>query len=633
MSRADDGPQAPSTSEDRYRLLVEGTGDYALFLLDAAGRVETWNAGAERISGYPAAEIVGRHVACLFSPEDVADGLPGRRLESAVADGRVEFEGWQFRKDGSRYWAHAIVTVLIDGAGRPSGFAVICRDLSGGMQSEEVLRSVLDNVVDGIITIDEMGIVQSFNPAAEKIFGYWAAEVLGRNVSMLMPEPHRSEHDGYIENFRRTGRARIIGIGREVTGRRNDGSTFPMELAVGEFRLNGRRFFTGIVRDITERKRLEHEVRRRVSELAESDRRKDEFLAMLAHELRNPLAAISSAMQLTGRFADEEESEWSMDVINRQVRHLSRLIDDLLDVSRITRGKIELRKEVVDVAPIVAGAVEATRPLLDERQHQVTVAADPGQMWLEADPTRLEQILSNLLNNAAKYTDNGGRIWVTASLEGPDVVLRVRDTGMGIPPEKLPQMFELFAQGDRTLARSEGGLGIGLTLVRALTELHGGSVTAASDGPGKGTEFAIRLPAADRPGGHSERVRPSRARRAPSRVLIVDDNVDLARSLARLLTLLGHEVRMAYDGEAGLEEARSFRPDVVLLDIGLPRMDGYQVARLLREEDCGRDARIIAITGYGHDEDRRRSREAGIDYHLVKPIDYRSLMPLLESAA
>ena len=402
-----------------------------------------------------------------------------------------------------------------------------------------------------------------------------------------------------------------------------------MDLAVSEFRLNERRFFTGIVRDITERKRLEQELRSRLAELAENDRRKDEFLAMLAHELRNPLAAISTAVQLTAPFGDSEQSEWSMEVINRQIKHLARLIDDLLDVSRITRGKIRLRKETVDIAPILKSAVETVRSLLDERKHELTMAVTPGTLRLEADPTRLEQILSNLLSNAAKYTDNGGHIWLSADREGHDIVIRVRDTGIGLAPEKLPQIFELFVQGDRSLARSEGGLGIGLTLVRSLTEMHGGSVTAASEGPGKGSEFTIRLSAAVRPETSAGQAEPPGPGEVHSRVLVVDDNLDLARGLARLLKLIGHEVRMVHDGPSALEAARSFRPDVVLLDIGLPGMDGFHVARLLRAEDCGRDARIIAISGYGHEEDRRRSREAGFDHYLVKPIDYRSLVPLL----
>jgi CheY-like chemotaxis protein len=313
----------------------------------------------------------------------------------------------------------------------------------------------------------------------------------------------------------------------------------------------------------------------------------------------------------------------------RQIRHLARLIDDLLDVSRITRGKIELRKEVVDVAPIVKGAVETVQPLLEARKHELLVSVTPGALWLEADPTRLEQILLNLLNNAAKYTDNGGRISISAELAGKDVVIEVRDTGIGISPEKLPQMFELFAQGNPTLARSEGGLGIGLTLARSLAEMHGGTVSAASGGPDQGSEFAVRLPAATKPAPRSGEQQRNRSQRLNLRVLVVDDNPDMAHALARLVKLLGHDVHVAQDGPTGLEAARSYRPDTVLLDVGLPGVNGYDVARQLRCEGCTKEARIIAITGYGREEDRTRCFEAGFDSHLVKPVELSELLSLL----
>jgi CheY-like chemotaxis protein len=317
-----------------------------------------------------------------------------------------------------------------------------------------------------------------------------------------------------------------------------------------------------------------------------------------------------------------------MEVIDRQIKHLARLIDDLLDVSRITRGKIRLRKELVDIAPVVRSVVETVRPLVEAREHTLTVTVPPGLLWLEADPTRLEQILSNLLNNAAKYTDNGGHIWLTAGQDDSEIVIKVRDTGSGIPPEQLPQMFELFVQGNPTLARSEGGLGIGLTLARSLAELHGGRLTAWSEGTGTGTEFTVRLPAARRPDAKAHPGGMTGPGGETLRVLIVDDNVDMARGLARLVKLLGHDVQIAHDGLTGLETARSFRPDVVVLDIGLPGLDGYQVARQLRTEGCGKDVRIIAVTGYGHDGDRTRALEAGFDEHLVKPIEFRALVTL-----
>ncbi len=534
-----------------------------------------------------------------------------------------------------RFSVRDFVSTLVNMARRLRGGTKTTKETPAHKHADEALRSVVDHVIDGVITIDEQGVIHSFNPAAEKIFGYRSAGVLGKNVKMLMPEPYSGEHDGYLANYRRTGEPRIIGIGREVVGRRSDGSTFPMDLAVSEFRMNDRRFFTGIIRDITERKLLEKELQRRLSELAKADRLKDEFLAMLAHELRNPIAAITSAVQLAAVLRDREQSELSMEVINRQVRHLARLIDDLLDVSRITRGKVNLQKQTVSAASILRSSVDSVRALIDERKHELTISIPPETLWLEADPTRLEQILSNLLNNAAKYTEDGGRIWLSAGREGGEIVIRVRDTGIGMSPEMLPRMFELFAQGDRSLARSGGGLGLGLTLARSLAEIHGGSLSATSEGPGKGTEFVVRLPAAETPEGRASAGKGEihGASGKPARVLVVDDNVDTARSIARLLRLLGHNVEIAHDGPTAIEAARAFRPEVLLLDIGLPAMDGYEVARRLRAEDCGKEARIIAITGYGQEEDRMRSRDAGFDHHLIKPVDFSSLVTLLAGTA
>jgi PAS domain S-box-containing protein len=633
MSLHDDSPTEPRLSDERYLLLLQGVKDYAIFMLDEAGRFVIWNAGAKRIHGYTAEEIVGAHCSCLYEAEEIALGKPARDLETAVTTGQCVDEGWRVRKDRSRFWGSTVINPLTDASGVPRGFAVTTRDASDRPESDEELRSVLDHVIDGIITIDASGAIQSFNPAAEKIFGYKAAEVLGQNVKILMPEPFHGQHDEYIASYLRTGEPKIIGSGREVIGKHRDGSTFPMDLAVSQFRLHDRCFFTGIIRDITERKRLERELRRRISELAETDRRKDEFLAMLAHELRNPLAAISNAVQLTGRFGDPELTEWSVKVINRQIKHLARLIDDLLDVSRITRGKIQLRNERVDLATIIESVVESVHQLVDERRQTLSMTIPPETFWLEADPTRLEQILSNLLHNAVKYTGTGGQISLIAAGEGTDVVIKVRDTGIGIAPEKLPRMFELFAQGDRSLARQEGGLGIGLTLARSLAEMHGGSLSAASEGPGKGSEFTLRLPGAAKPSGRVTRQPPLEPSGTGSRVMVVDDNVELAQGLARLLKLLGHDVKIAHDGPSALESARGFQPEIVLLDIGLPGLDGYQVAMQLRREGYGRSARLIAITGYGHDEDRARSREAGFDYHLVKPIEFRSLVTLLSEPA
>jgi signal transduction histidine kinase/CheY-like chemotaxis protein len=383
-------------------------------------------------------------------------------------------------------------------------------------------------------------------------------------------------------------------------------------------------------------RRRERELLRQLSEanaeLREADRKKDEFLAMLAHELRNPLSAIGNAAKLARRSQAQEHQEWSREVIEKHVASLSRMIDDLLDVSRITRGQIELRRQILDVLKVISQAIETVRPLVQERNHELTVSlSSSAPLWVEADPHRLEQVLVNLLNNAAKYTNTGGKIALTARREGDSVTVTVADNGTGIPPDRIPEMFQLFAQGDRSIARTEGGLGIGLTLVRNLVELHGGSVTARSGGLGKGSEFTVRLPAVKHAG-----IEPSAAARPGAseqpqkgaRVLVVDDNEDSAKGMVRLLKVLGHEVETALDGPSAIEVARKQRPEFVLLDIGLPGMDGYQVAETLRAEGFT-DATIIGVSGYGEEAARRRSHQAGFDHHLVKPVDYDRLVSLI----
>ncbi len=384
----------------------------------------------------------------------------------------------------------------------------------------------------------------------------------------------------------------------------------------------------GMAIDITDRLRAEEA-------LKDADRRKDEFLAMLAHELRNPLAAIRNAVQILNRLKSVDPTlEWSREIIERQVESLALLVDDLLDVSRITRGKISIRKENVELLTIIARALEISRPLIDARKQQLHLALSSEPIRLEGDVTRLAQVISNLLNNAAKFTQEGGDIWLIAELIDQEVQLRVKDNGIGIAPELLPQVFDLFIQADRTLDRSQGGLGIGLTIVRSLVEMHGGSVSVFSAGLGQGSEFAIRIPAL-----LNENFAPMNNERENERakiadryrILVVDDNADSAESLALLIKFEGHETQVAFDGVSTLDTARLWQPQVVLLDIGLPGMNGYEVARRLRAEPSTKQAVLIALTGYGQEEDRRQSKEAGFDHHLVKPIDIKQLLSLVRS--
>lgn len=380
-----------------------------------------------------------------------------------------------------------------------------------------------------------------------------------------------------------------------------------------------------------QRRTAEAELRKKVELLADADRRKDEFLAMLGHELRNPLAPVTTALELMRLHRDEPlRVTRARETIERQVERMTRLIDDLLDVSRITRGKIELRREAVVLSTLVARAIEGARPVIDERHHRLTLDLPDEPITLRADPARLEQVLANLLHNAAKYTDVGGRIWLRARVDAGQLVLSVSDNGAGLTAEMRDRIFDLFVQGPDADAYARRGLGIGLTLVRRLVEMHGGTVEARSPGAGQGSEFVVRLPispasqvtAKDNGNGAHPTALPRR------RVLVVDDNVDAADALAELLRDYGHDVRAAHDGPSAIEQAGLHHPDIVLLDIGMPGCDGYEVARRMRGE-LGLKATLVALTGYGEARHRRQSRDAGFDEHVTKPVDVRTLEKLL----
>ena len=375
---------------------------------------------------------------------------------------------------------------------------------------------------------------------------------------------------------------------------------------------------------------------RLVDQLREADRKKDEFLAVLAHELRNPLGPVRNAAQyLRLQAASDPNLHSAADIIDRQVRQMTRLVDDLLDVSRITRGKIALQKERVSLGVIVANAVESSRPMVEASGHDLAVDLPPEPLFVEGDLTRLAQVFGNLLVNACKYTERGGHIRLAAERQGSDVVVSIRDDGIGIAAEHLPRLFEMFSQVAPALDRSQGGLGIGLALVKSLVGMHGGSVEARSDGLGQGSEFAVRLPLiVESPKENWQDHEDHKAGGACGprrRVLAADDNVDAAQSLAMLLSVLGHEVRTAHDGQAAVEMAESFRPDVVLLDIGMPRLNGYEAARRIREQPWGKEVALVALTGWGQEEDKRRADEAGFDRHFTKPVDPAALQALLVS--
>ena len=486
------------------RLLIESQPDYAIFLLDPSGYVQTWNGGARRLKGYQADEIIGRHFSTFYPVEDVQAGKCERELEVATREGRFEDEDWRLRKDGTRFWANVVITAIRDEAGT------------------------------------------------------------------------------------------LVGFGK-------------------------------VTRDLTERKRSEDE---RAARLAaeEANRTKDEFLATLGHELRNPLAPIVTALQLTKLHTDRHPTR-ELQVIERQVQHLTRLVDDLLDVARIARGKFELQRQIIDVRGPIASAIEIASPLLEQKGHHFDLKVPPHALLVNGDAPRLTQVFANVICNAAKYTDPGGHIAVLVAQRDEEIVVEIRDDGIGIHEALLPRIFDPFVQGEQGSDRARGGLGLGLGLVRTLVEFHGGKVEARSPGPRQGSTFTVRLPAVARVEALPELDRPRstafRSTTGALRILVVDDNDDARMLLADVLRERGHDVRAAEDGRAALGVIQDFTPEIGLLDIGLPGMDGYELATKLRL--AVPDVRLIALSGYGQPADHARSEAAGFDRHLVKPVELRRL--------
>jgi PAS domain S-box-containing protein len=494
-----------------------------------------------------------------------------------------------------------------------------------GLRAQAFLGAIVESSEDAIISKTLEGRILTWNSGAEHLFGYSASEAIGQPITLLIPPERQDEEPALLERLRRGESIEHF----ETIRVTKDGRMIDVSLTVSPVRDSDGLVIAAskVARDITERKRTE-------TALRDADRRKNEFLAILAHELRNPLAPICNSLhilRMTGQH--DSATERVTEMMERQIHHLVRLVDDLLEISRISRGKIELRKEPVEVAAFVRGAVETSRPLIDGAGHQLALAISPEPLTVHGDPVRLTQVLANLLNNAAKYTDPGGQIWLTVRRQDQGVTISVRDTGTGIPPDLLPQVFEPFMQVDRHANRSQGGLGIGLTLVKSIVEMHGGTVQAHSDGVGRGSEFVVRLPLG------AMQVHPQTPEKIPAesavltarRVLVVDDNRDAAESLAMLLGLLGADVHIVCNGPDTFDAIALHQASVVLLDIGMPGMDGYEVARRIRQEPKYRDVTLIALTGWGQEGDRRRSHDAGFDYHLIKPAELATLQSLLSS--
>jgi PAS domain S-box-containing protein len=616
--------------QDRFELLVRSVRDYAIFMLDPEGRVLTWNAGAEAIKGWTADEIIGRSFETFYTPEAVAGGWPKTELRLARERGRFEDLGWRVRKDGTRIWANVVITALRGPDGELVGFAKVTRDLTESRrqqealrQSEEQLRLLVESVKDyALFMLDVEGCVLTWNAGAAAILGYTAGDVIGRHFSMFFAPDDRAagRAEDELELARTTGRAHAQGWRQ-----RKDGSTFwaDVRLTAVHDATGQLRGFAKVTQDLTEQRRL--------VELEGASRRMTDFLAMLAHELRNPLAPIRNAASVLQMQTElPPVLERVRDVVDRQARHLTRLVDDLLDVGRIATGKIVLRLEPMDFRDVVRAAVEVFAPAIAAKAQTLELAVVDQPLPMTGDATRLVQALQNVLGNAVRYVPAGGHIRLEVAIEHASIVTRVIDDGPGIAPEALERIFELFVQEEAARLPTDSGLGIGLSLARALVTQHGGLITAQSAGPGRGATFTIRLPlvASRQPPAPD----PTVAGPAPSRrVLVVDDNADAADSMGDMLRLMGHQVLVVHAAGAALAQAEAFAPDWAMLDLNMPDMDGCTLLRALRQRPGLADLRAAAVTGYGQPQDRERSLVAGFDAHLIKPIEIAQVGALMSA--
>jgi PAS domain S-box-containing protein len=506
-------------------------------------------------------------------------------------------------------------------------------------RQRELLRTTLASIGDGVLTTDHQGVVTSINAVAAALTGWSSEEAVGQPLEVvfnIVDERTRKSANNPIQRCLRENAGG--GFADHTVLVAKDGGERPIDHSAAPIRTADGAVVGAVLvfHDASERKRAEEELRQLAANLSRSDRRKDEFLATLAHELRNPLAPIRNGLQiikLAG--ADGKAVDGARTIMERQLGHLVRLVDDLLDVSRIARDKMELRRERVELGAVLGSSVETSRPFIDAGKHRLELNLGDEKIALNADPIRLAQMFANLLNNAAKYTPPGGSITVTAHREGSDACVSFRDTGEGIAPDALPHIFDMFAQVDRSLDRSQGGLGIGLTLVKRIAEMHGGSVSARSDGVGKGCEFLVRLPVdLEAKPGTVERpdIEACDSPTGVCRVLVVDDNRDAALSLEHVLKLMGHEAVVAFDGQAAVEAAQTFHPHIILLDIGLPKLNGYEACQRIRMQTLSERPIIVAVTGWGQPRDRERSKEAGFDHYFTKPVDASQMIALLSRA-
>jgi PAS domain S-box-containing protein len=760
----------------RIRLILDNAKDYAFIIMDNSGQIIEWDGAAQDITGWQASEVIGKDVAVLFTPEDLAINRPQTELECAARTGKANDKRWHLRKDGTRFYADGVMIPLEDAQGTLHGFAKMFRDdtqrklietererllrevqlanerLTGIFQQapafmcvlrgpDHVFEMVNDRYLQLVGQRDVVGV--PIRQALPDVEGQGFFELLdgvyqsgqpfvGSDLRLTLREPDgriaerfvdfvymplRDEQDAisgvlvhgidltqrkHAEQAWRASEERYrtviesidegFGIIEVMFDQNQNGIDYrflevneafqkhtDLENVIGKTEKElvpdqdpfwsatyGKVALTGqaarvtskatamgrwfdvyatrigddsrkvaiLFTDITDKKRTEEDLRRLAAELSEANRRKSEFLAVLAHELRNPLAPIRTGLELMqlGR-TDQASTRRITDMMDRQVMHMIHLVDDLLDIARITTGKIDIKVQRLDLATVLSSAVEATMPSIQGGSHELTMNVAGEPLMIDADPTRMAQVISNILTNAAKYTPSGGKILLSASREGDHACVTITDNGMGIPAESLPHVFEMFSQVGRNMGKSQGGLGIGLSLVRQLVELHGGTVTVSSEGSGKGSTFTIQLPLAQAESGNMPAgLKRGNADHTPDRkfrVLIADDNVDAADLLSSLLEMNGHQTVTAKDGHQALEMMQEFAPEVAFLDIGMPGLNGYEVAKQIRQATDIDPVVLVALTGWGDPKDRLRSQEAGFDHHFTKPVSLIAINKLL----
>ena len=619
----------------RFLASIVESSDDAIISKSLDGIIQSWNAAAERLFGYTSSEALGRHISLIIPPDRIAE--EDHIIATLRAGTRIDhFETERLRKNGRPVLVSLTVSPIRDDKGHVVGASKIVRDISERKLAESERQkfvTLVENSTDFIGICDVNGMPIFVNRAGLRMVGldsldeartvhvrdFFFPEDQPRIIDEFFPTVLEKGHGEVDVRFRhfKTGEARWMAY-KVLTLDDDTGRTVAIAT---------------VSQDVTERRELEDNLRELAADLAEAARRKDEFLATLAHELRNPLAPLSNMLEILKRGTNQDASvRRGLDTMERQLEQLVRLVDDLLDLSRITHNRIELRKRHVELASVIRQAALAAQPLAEAARQTLDVNVPDEPIHLHADPVRLTQVFGNLLNNSCKYTPPGGAIRVTVHRDGDDAVVTISDTGIGIPADKLDMIFDMFTQVDRSREQSQGGLGIGLTLVKRLVEMHGGTVEAESAGEGHGSVFEIRLPALqEMADAATPAAGDTRRTSSTHRILVVDDNADSADSLAMLLELTGHEVYTAHDGHSAIASAEEHRPDVVLLDIGLPVLNGHEVCRTIRQQPWGKAMVLIALTGWGQDEDRRRSQEAGFDGHLVKPVDHPRLLELLAS--